>query len=76
MKVTKGQPKLETRKVVAFYTGVELVFLDCHSNKNYYMSSSNGISKGALEFDHYLSMSRSNTDFIAFYEGDTINIEL
>ena len=76
MKVTKGKTEVDAKKVVAFYTGVELVFRDIHSNENYCISSSDGIHKGTLGFDSYLGMSRSNKDFIAFYEGDTIIIEL
>lgn len=76
MKVTKGQVKEDNRKVIAFYTGIEIVFRDLHSKENYCMSSNDGINKGTLDFDYYLSISRNNKGFIAFYEGDTINIEL
>lgn len=76
MKVTKGQPKQETRKVVAFYTGYELVFRDRHSDKNYVLSNENSVYKGSVEFDDYVESARTEPGFIPFYEGDTIVIEL
>ena len=76
MKVTKGQPKQVTKKVIAFYVGNELVFRDSESDKNFVLDSQNVIYKGHIEFDEYLSMSQSHPSFIAFYEGDTIIIEL
>ena len=76
MKVTKGQPKQETKKVIAFYTGNQLVFRDEYSVYNYTLCRSNSVYKGVHEFDEYLDMSQTTPGFIAFYEGDTIIIEL
>ena len=75
MKVTKGQPKQEEKKVIAFYTGVELVFRDLESDRRFSLSGK-GIYKGGYTFQDYLKLSEDKEGFIAFYEGDTINIEL
>ena len=75
MKVTKGETSLNDRKVVAFYTGAELVFRDKHSNKNYALFS-NTIYKGNAVFDEYLEMRNNVPGFITFYKGDIINIQL
>ena len=75
MKVTKGESKLDDREVIAFYTGAELVFRDKHSNKNYAMGDK-AVHKGELTFQYYLKVAQTSKGFIAFYEGDTINIQL
>ena len=75
MKVTKGQVKEQDRKVIAFYANGELVFRDKSSDKNFVLSN-NAVHKGSIVFDEYLSMSQTTPGFIAFYEGDTIIIEL
>lgn len=76
MKVTKGQPKQEDKKVIAFYTGDELVFCDRYGTQNFVLSTQNAIYASYMEFDEYLNVSRTLPGFIAFYEGDTIIIEL
>ena len=76
MKVTKGQVKQETKKVIAFYSNNELVFRDCDSDNNYALREGNSIYRGNYGFDKYLSMSQTTPGFIPFYEGDTIIIEL
>ena len=76
MKVTKGQPKQGTKKVIAFYANNELVLRDRDSDNNYALCEGNSIYRGNYGFDKYLSMSQTTPGFIAFYEGDTIIIEL
>lgn len=76
MKVTKGQTRQEDRKVIAFYAYDELMFRDRYSDKNYVLSDENCIHTGGIEFDKYVEMVKSDPSFIAFYEGDTIIIEL
>lgn len=76
MKVTKGQVKQEPKKAIAFYTGNDLVFRDRGSDYNYAFCESNHIYKGGYRFDEYLSIFQTEPGFIAFYEGDTIVIEL
>ena len=76
MKVTKGETKQETRKVIAFYVDGELVFRAYDSDKNYVLSGGNYVHEGGLKFDDYLESSKSVEGFIAFCKGDTINIQL
>lgn len=75
MKVTKGDTVRGNKKVIAFYSGFELVFRDLDSDKN---CSLNGKSvyKGINSFEGYLKSVKDRENFIAFYEGDTINIQL
>lgn len=76
MKVTKGKSILDNKKVIAFYSNDELVFRDENSKRNFVLGSRNTVHSGCFEFDEYLSMSKTVPGFIAFYEGDTIIIEL
>ena len=76
MKVTKGQPNQEEKKVIAFYTGSELVFRDHDSDQNYVFSTTKSIYKGGYPFEGYLKEVQTLPGFITFYEGDTINIQL
>ena len=75
MKVTKGETILDDKEVIAFYTGFELVFRDLDSDKNYAISNK-AVYKGEIPFKQYLKISKDSDGFIAFYKGDTINIQL
>ncbi len=75
MKVTKGEPIWDDKEVIAFYTGQQLVFRDSHSDKNCTLAGKS-IYRGSVEFNEYLKQSKYKLDFIAFYKGDTINIQL
>ena len=76
MKVTKGNPEVEDKKVIAFYTIGELVFRDKNSDKNFALNCQKTVYAGNANFDKYLEACQIRPGFIAFYEGDTIIIEL
>ena len=76
MKVTKGNPEAEDKKVIAFYATGELVFRDKNSDRNFALNCQKTVYAGYANFDIYLEVCQSRAGFIAFYEGDTIIIEL
>ena len=76
MKVTKGEHSLDDKEVIAFYACHELVFRAYDSDKNYVLGDRNYIHEGGLKFEVYLKIVKNKPDFIAFYKGDTINIQL
>ena len=75
MKVTKGKTGLDN-EVIAFYTGTELVFRSKHTSRNFLLSNESFIYVGSAKFEDHLELSKVHPGFIAFYKGDTINIEL
>ena len=75
MKVTKGESSVDDKEVIAFYTGNELVFRDMQDDKNCSFTG-NSVYRGSVEFDKYLKAIKSSPGFVAFYKGDTINIQL